>query len=440
LIEQTESRPQHTIFIWQEDYPIAPYLISIALSPYAVTRNIFTGDNSNLLLEYYVYPEDINRGATALEWVIEMLEYYNLIIGDFPFSSDKYAMSEVPFREASAMENQTATTMGDFVMDNEEVIAHELSHQWWGDALTPQSFVDIWLNEGFATYFDALFTEHKYGEEVFLQRMNTFHSLMNSDGSLAYPIYNPPPEYLFGSAVYFKGAWVLHMLRCIVGDDIFKEIIQQYYETYTYQNVATASFIDIVESVSGKSFSTFFDQWLNYGGIPFLIGVWEQDKNILNVVIKQNQSEPVYQFDLEVLIEGISADTLVTIPVNERETAENVYFPEKVSKIILDPNKKILSTSNSPVYFLPEESGLVSLYPNPFNESITITYQVRKSEDIEIIVYDVSGQRIDVLVDEKKTIGIYQVEWNGRNYASSSYYCVMKTKESSDIRKMTLIK
>jgi len=440
LIEKSETSPQNTIYVWQEDYPIVTYLISIAASPYLRTTNIFTFNGNDLLLEYYVYPEDISRGATALEWVIEMLDYYSLFIGDYPFFSDKYSMSEVPFREAAAMENQTATTMGDFVMDNEEVIAHELAHQWWGDALTPQSFVDIWLNEGFATYFDALFTEHKYGEEAFLQRMDGFKSYIIADGSLAYPIYNPPEEYLFGRAVYFKGAWVLHMLHYEVGDQLFNEIIQKYFEAFNYLNVNTGLFVEVVESVTGESFTTFFNQWLNYGGLPILVGSWDQDKNVVQLLIKQAQPEPVYKFDLEVLVEGISADTLVIIPTYERETIEIVNFPEPVSKIVIDPNNKILSTTNSPVYYIPEQSSLVWLYPNPFNERISITYQIEKTEDIEIIVYDVLGQIVEILVDEKKTTGVYQVEWDGRKYASGSYYCVMRTTGAPDARKMTLVK
>jgi len=440
LIDKIEANPINTSYIWQEDYPIATYLISIAAGSYLLTTNNFTWKAVDLLLEYYVYPTDISRGATALEMVIEMLDFYSPFIGEYPFLSDKYAMSEVPLREAAAMENQTATTMRDIYMDNEEIIAHELAHQWWGDALTPQSFVDIWLNEGFASYFDALFTEFKYGEEAFLERMEDFRTYIETDGSLAYPIYNPPPEFLFGRAVYYKGAWILHMLRYEVGDQVFKEIIQNYYEEYNYLNVHTALFIETVEFVSGQSYATFFDQWLNYGGMPLLIGSWEQDENIVQLSVRQDQPEPVYQFDLEVLVKGISLDTLVVIPFFERESEINISFTEPVSKIIIDPNDKILCKTNSPVHYIPKQSGFVWLYPNPFNESITISYQISKTEKVEIVIYDVIGQIVEVLLDEKKTTGIYHVNWGGSRYSSGSYFCIMKTGDSYDVRKMTLVK
>jgi hypothetical protein len=330
--------------------------------------------------------------------------------------------------------------MGDFVMDNEEIIAHELAHQWWGDALTPQSFKDIWLNEGFATYFDALFTEHKYGREAFLKRMDDFFNYIISDPSLEYPIYDPPPEYLFGRAVYMKGAWILHMLRFEVGDEMFNQIIQNYYETYTYLNVTTAEFIDIVEQVSGQSFETFFDQWLNHGGIPVLLGSWEQENSRVNLLVNQDQPETVYHFDLEVLVEGVINDTLVVLPFSGRQTQKQISFSEPVSKMIMDPENKILNTNNSPVFYIPNQSGIIRISPNPFAEIVTITYQVEKADLIEITIVDVLGQVVDKLLHEKKTTGVHQVEWDGTRFASGLYFCVMKTTRSLDVQKLVLIK
>jgi aminopeptidase N len=426
--------------VWQENYPIATYLISIAASPYSVTTDNFVWKGEKLLLEYYVYPDHVSRGADALGMVKQMLDFYSPYIGEYPFFSEKYSMSEVPFREAAAMENQTATTMGDFVMDNEEVIAHELAHQWWGDALTPQSFADIWLNEGFATYFDALFTEYKYGQDAFLQRMRNFRDLIFTDGSLEYPIYDPPPQYLFGRSVYMKGAWVLHMLRYEVGDQVFNNIMQQYYQQYNYLNVTTGMFIDVVESVNGFSFTTFFNQWLLYGGIPILVGSWEQENNTIQMLIQQDQEQPVYQFNLEIVLEGTSKDTMVIMPITEREEHLSIVFSEPVSNMIIDPDEKILNINNSPVYHIPKISSLVWLYPNPFNETITISYQIARPEEVEITIYDIQGRVVDSLLRERKTTGIHQIEWDGRQYASGLYFCLFEASGSSDVRKITLLK
>ena len=440
LIGQSNAGPGRTLYAWQESYPIATYLISIAAGTYQIASDQFQWESRMLPLQYWVYPPDLDRGLKALTFTKDMLGFFSEFIGDYPFLSEKYAMSEVPLREAAAMENQTATTMGDFVMDNEGIIAHELAHQWWGDALTPETFVDIWLNEGFASYFDALYTEYKYGVKAYKQHMDTYKSKMNSDGSLPYPIYNPPEKYLFGNSVYFKGAWVLHMLRFEVGDATFKEIIRAYYEEYDHVNVITENFVQVTEKITGRPFSLFFNQWLNFGGIPVIIGNWQQTKNRVTITLEQYQENPVYQFDIEVLIKGTSTDTLIIVHVAERIVRQDEYFPETVIEIVIDPEEKILNNNNSPLYYIPEVSKLLSTFPNPFLDQITIVYQVSRREEVEIFIFDVLGQLVKTLVKEKKNIGVYQVEWHGEEVASGSYYCTMKTSAKMGTKKIKLIK
>jgi aminopeptidase N len=440
FIGQSNAGPGFTIFAWQENYPITTYLISIAAGNYQIVSDQFNWESRMLPLQYWVYPSDLDRGLKALVYTKDMLGFFSEFIGDYPFLLEKYAMSEVPLREAAAMENQTATTMGDFVMDNEGIIAHELAHQWWGDALTPETFVDIWLNEGFASYFDALYTEYKYGKDAYKQHMDTYKSKMNSDGSLAYPIYNPPEKYLFGNSVYMKGAWVLHMLRFEVGDATFKEVIRAYYDEYNHVNVRTEDFVQVTEKITGRPFSIFFNQWLNYGGMPIILGDWQQTNNQLSITLEQYQEDPVYQFDIEVLIRGTSTDTLIKIPVTERIVRQDEYFADTVVQIVIDPDEKILNSNNSPIYYIPEVSKLLNTFPNPSQNRISIVYQISKKENVEILIFDVLGQLVTKLVDEKKTLGVYQVEWLGEAFASGSYYCTMKTSDNVETRKITLVK
>ncbi len=440
LMGQSNAGPGSTIFAWYENYPIATYLISIAAGPYKIAADEFVWESKVIPLAYWVYSPDLDRGAQALLWTKEMLVFFSEFIGDYPFLLEKYDMVEVPFREAAAMENQTATTMGDFVMDNVGVIAHELAHQWWGDALTPKTFVDIWLNEGFASYFDALFTEYKYGEEAYQQQMDLYKNKMNSDGSLPYPIYDPPERYMFGNAVYMKGAWILHMLRFEAGESVFKKIIRDYYEDYKYGTITTENLRRITEVVTGESWLKFFDQWLNYGGMPVIIGDWQQEENITTIMLEQFQQDPIYHFNLEVLVKGTSADTLIIIPVSERITKQKIYFADTVTEVDIDPLNKILNTNNGPLYNIPQISGFLNIYPNPFQNKITIVYQVSKKEHIEILIFDVLGQLVKKLVDESKILGIYQVEWHGETFASGNYYCTIKTSENVETRKITLVK
>jgi len=429
-----------TLFAWKENYPIATYLISVVAGTYTITAEQFFWDSVILPLSYWVYPADLDRGIQALARTKEMLGFFSEYIGEYPFLLEKYDMAEVPLREAAAMENQTATTMGDFIMDDEGIIAHELAHQWWGNALTPKTFLDIWLNEGFASYFDALFTEYKYGVEAYQQQMDVYKSKMNSDGSLPYPIYNPPDKYLFGNSVYMKGAWILHMLRFEVGDMKFSKIIRDYYNEFNYSNVITENLKIVTERVSGKSFSVFFDQWLNYGGMPVIIGDWRQTNGTISLILEQYQQSPIYEFDMEVLVKGTSGDTLITIPVNRRISEQSITLIDPVREIIIDPHNKILNINNSPLYYIPEVSGLMNIYPNPSQNQISIIYQVCKKEDIEILIFDVLGQLVAKLVDESKTLGVYHVEWQGEGFATGSYYCTMKTSNNVETKKIMLVK
>lgn len=440
LISTADDGIGNTTVIWKVNYPIATYLISMAAGFYEVVQDSFSWDQSDMPLQYYVYPEDTARGKMALGMVDTMLGYYSEYIGEYPFILEKYAMSEVPLREAAAMENQTATTMGDFVMDNENVLAHELVHQWWGDALTPASFVDIWLNEGFATYFDALFTEFKYGNEAFQQVLDNFKSRMNSDGSLAFPVYDPPEEFLFGAAVYMKGAWILHMLRMEVGYIVFRDIFRVYFEEHKYQNVRTTDFITVAENVSGKSLTTFFNQWLNYGGIPVIIGSWEQGAGIVEIILNQEQNSPIYQFNLDILLKGVKADTLLSVAVTQRQVQLQTEFSDPVSQIIIDPDNKILNSNNGPLFYIPDHSKLVNLYPNPSREGIIITYQLEKNQKVDISVYDILGKKVDTLLQKKQNIGLYSISWSANNNASGTFFCVMKLDKKVDTKKFVLIK
>jgi len=258
LIETESTIPGKLQYYWKESYPISTYLISIAASNYDIISIPFIWNLIELPVEYYIYPEEVSRGESAIVNTIEMLDFFSSYIGTYPFILEKYGMVEVPFQEAAAMENQTITTMDEPIIDNESVIAHELAHQWWGDAVTPASFNDIWLNGGFATCLDALFVEHKYGQADFQARMISSSSQVSSDGSVDYAIYSPPMQFLFGSAVYHKGAWVLHMLRNELGLDAFKSIIRNYYTNFLYKNVSTYDFISICENISGRSLNKFF--------------------------------------------------------------------------------------------------------------------------------------------------------------------------------------
>ena len=425
---------------WQENYPIATYLISLAAAPYKIITEIYQWQNERFPLQYYVYDGDQQRAGNALEWTAQMMDFFNLYIGSYPFYAEKYAMSAVPLREAAAMENQTATTMRDNEIDNEGIIAHELAHQWWGDALTPRTFSHIWLNEGFASYFDALFTEHKYGTAAFLQQMNLYRTYINQDGSLEYPILDPPPEFLFGRAVYFKGAWVLHMLRDQLGDTVFNQVIRAYFSQFNYSNVTTDDLILISELVSGQSLQVFFDQWLNYGGMPILDAQFAEANDQLNLTITQRQAEPLYRLDLEILISRGEIDTLCVVGIEDRTASLTIPFQGTPEKIVIDPQNRILQTNNTPLYFTPQNAQLMRLFPNPFNEEIIIEFATDRNQQLSIALFNVHGEKVATVANKRFQTGLHSVAWDGSNQASGTYFVCLQAGSVRDVKKILLLK
>jgi aminopeptidase N len=425
---------------WEETYPIATYLISLAAAPYQVVEKLSGAGEGSVLLQYFVYEGDQNRAMQALEKTTEILGFYESFIAPYPFGNEKYAMGAVPFREAAAMENQTATTMRDDIIDNESVIAHELAHQWWGDAVSPESFAHIWLNEGFATYFDALFTEYAYGEKAFEDRMSAYSSNIYGDGSLEYPVFDPPEQYLFGRAVYYKGAWILHMLREMVGDLTFRDICRQYYRDYQYRNVTTRDFISICNEKGGRSFDIYFNQWLNFGGIPFLEGSCQQENGRVTIDLEQLQNEVIYNLELDLQIEGSNRDTTFQISMTSQAVSCVIGFSETVIRILIDPANKVLEQNNGPLYNIPRVTALNRLYPNPFNRSVTIEYAVAFPDEITIEIMNILGQTVTLLKKKKENAGIHTVIWDGSGSASGVYICMLSSSAGQDSRKIILLK
>jgi len=440
LIDSLTVGQDKTRFHWKETYPISTYLISVTISTFEIVDDIFTWDLIEMPVQYFIYPEDYSRGESAITNTIEMLNFFSEYIGSYPFILEKYAMVEAPFQEAGAMENQTISLMDEPIIDNESVIAHELAHQWWGDAVTLSSFKDIWLNEGFATYFDALFVEYKYGEEAFQQRMISSGSNASSGGSIAYPIYEPPDRYLFGNAVYHKGAWVLHMLRNELGKDVFQTIIQTYYNDYIYGNVSTAEFIVLCENISGKSLTKFFDQWVYSAGIPNIYATWEQDNSNFKIKLEQLQSETLYDLNLELKILGLSSDSTFTVNFNSKIQEINIPYFETITQLVIDPETKILNINNGPIYSIPTTTELIDLFPNPFNNYLNIYYKVDKPQNVKIELWNVLGEKLLTLFNGNKKIGTHNFPFQAKDMASGTYFCVLKSDSGFDVKKVIYMK
>ena len=249
---------------WKTFYPIATYLICLYSADYVTFSDKYVSQDKQdtLPIQYYVFANHLANGKIDFEDHPKFIDFFAKTFGEYPFIKEKYGVAEFLW-QLGAMEHQTITGIGsNFITGKKyfnDVYVHELAHHWWGDAVSPTDWKDIWLNEGFATYSEALYAEHIGGKKA-LQSVMLSKFKDDFKGTL----YDPK-DNLFGSTVYDKGSWVLHMLRRETDDSLFFKILRTYFAAYKYKNASTDDFKKICESVTGKNFNKFFDQWIYSG-------------------------------------------------------------------------------------------------------------------------------------------------------------------------------
>jgi aminopeptidase N len=347
-LTDTTSNPNNTVtYQWQVSYPIATYLISVAATNYVTFSHTYTSGQEEMDVVYFVYPELLAHAKTDFANTVPQIEFYSEVFGEYPFLGEKYGMALIP--GGTAMEHQTCTSFPARVINGEQtydwLIAHELAHQWWGDLVTLEDWPEIWLNEGFATYSDALWWEHLYGMAGLKVRMQDFKSILFERYSGPHhAIYDPPQGYLFSAIEYEKGAWVLHMLRFVVGEDNFWKILKTYAKTYAYDTVSTDDFKSDCEEFYGADLDWFFDQWIYEPGYPRYEYSWgHSGPNSVRVIIEQTQEAySLYSMPIELQIVLPSGTVKRTVWVDEKTNAFDLSFAESPSDVLFDPDEWIL--------------------------------------------------------------------------------------------------
>jgi aminopeptidase N len=347
LVEVKTNADDNLTYNWEVSYPIATYLISVAATNYVTFSHTYTSDQGEMDVVYYVYPELLEQTKVDFENTVPQIEFYSDVFGEYPFLREKYGMALIP--GGTAMEHQTCTSYPARLIDGEQaydwLIAHELAHQWWGDLVTLDDWPEIWLNEGFATYSDALWWEHLYGMAGLKVRMQEFRAILFERYSGPHhAIYDPPQGYLFSAIEYEKGAWVLHMLRFVVGEKNFWKILKSYAKTYAYDTVTTDDFKSVCEAFHGEDLDWFFDQWIYEPGYPRYKFSWgHSGPNSVRVIINQTQeSYPLYIMPIELQVVLPSGTKKRTVWVNEKTNTFDLSFAESPSDVLFDPDQWIL--------------------------------------------------------------------------------------------------
>ncbi len=418
LLKTVEDRKSGMkTFVWGESAPHSSYLNSIAIGDFALIEDKW----KSIPVQYYVQKGREEEARRSFHKTPKMIEHFSKLIGvDYPY--EKYAQVAASEFIWGGMENISATTQTDETLHDERaetdfpshgLVAHELAHQWFGDLLTTKDWSNVWLNEGFATYFDGLFREHDEGAEelemfLYQQAENYFkEDAENYRRPVVQREYLIPTE-MFDRTTYQKGALVLHMLRKELGDELFFRSINRYCQNNMYRSVETADFIRSIEDATGRNMQWFFDKWVFSAGYPDIRVEYEYSSKTKQVKLSFKQIQeiddltPVFNILMTVSIRSKDGKRKNTrIRLKEREEKFVFDVEDRPSFVSIDPHNEILKKLE---YVRPHEDALNQLRTGEAFEKIQAALELST-------------------VSAKKTVDALQAELKKDNFWGVHHAC-----------------
>ncbi len=397
LVSEIENNQRKTTH-WKHRHPIAAYLIAFALTNYESFSNMVALDGGrNLEVLNYVYPEDKNEWMEDSEHIESMINLFNDLFIEYPYSNEKYGHAQ--FGWGGGMEHQTMSFMGNLEF---ELMAHELAHQWFGDYVSCGNWQNIWLNEGFATFLTGLSYKYLLNGTWWpvWKRVNIERVTSEADGSV-FLADTTNEERMFDARLsYSKGGLILNMLRYEIGDDNFYQALKNYLNDPQISNgyAYSPQLISHFEQEADTSLTEFFNDWLYGEGYPrFKIEHHRDQSGIVNVFLDQYPTHTsVDFFEITVPIKFLGTDNDTTIYFHNSHPEQNYYFPLDfdITGIVLDPDYHIIT--RDPIISSINESKLLSeikIYPNPATNNITIIPS--GNDQISLVeIFNVNGSLI----------------------------------------------
>jgi aminopeptidase N len=445
---------------WISEDPLSTYLVTLTskvsfLINKSWWKHLNDPNDSIPICLYYKSGEVL---ITANNLIKPLTDFYSEKFGDYPFEKIGFATLSSSF-PWGGMENQTMVNLMPGGYTQEDLIAHEHSHQWFGDLITCGTWADIWLNEGFGTYCQKLWTENKYGYTTYKNQMNSIAS--NYLGSNpGWPIYNPgwaiqtpPTGQLYNTAViYNKGACVLFQLRYVLGDSTFFEIMKSYATdtTFMFKNAVTEDFINTVNQVSGQDMQWFFDEWVYAPNHPvyantYLIdypgnGIWK-----VSLTMEQIQTNTVFfRMPVEVKISFTDgSDTLIKVINDVNPQLFQWDFAKEPNSLTFDPNKKILLKQGTTIVGLKNDdhsSGyrLDQNEPNPFTDFTTIRYNIPEESHVKLSIIDSQGKEVLIPVNKRQAPGNYKLDLVNEVLSRGIYIYKLEAGKYCESKKMII--
>ena len=333
---------------WKQSVPIASWLNAIGVAQFSVRHFGFA---KGIPLQTWVYHQDREKGIATFETPTrQAIEFFSDRIGQYPYEK----LANVQAAELrGGTEHASEIFYGEPSLTMRPatgLVAHEIAHQWWGNSVTEKDWDDVWLSEGFATYFTLLFTEHHSGRDAFVaglkRNRDTVRTFEKKNPELAVIHSNlADMRRVLNPLVYQKGGWVLHMLRGRVGTDTFWTGIREYYKRYRDGNASTDDFRRVMEEVSGEDLGWFFRQWLNRAGSPVVEGSWRYNTAGRKIEIELSQTQPggAYRLPLEIGVKGADAAMRIEkIEMTRQQQRFDLAAGAEPAAVTLDPETWML--------------------------------------------------------------------------------------------------
>ena len=454
---------------WISRDPIATYIMvmtgKVNYNLDIVYWQSLSNPNDSIPIRFYW---NTGENQTNLNYIkqkiIPMTDHFSNIYGEYPFEKNGFATIQSGSGFTwGGMENQTLTSLcGNCWSEN--LVAHEHAHMWFGDMISPGTWADIWLNEGFATFSEATWKEYYGGYSLYKSSINSDASYYLS-ANPGWPIYNPswaivtpPNSQLFNGAItYAKAGCVLHLLRYVVGDSLFFQAVMDYATdtvNFKHKSAVTVDFVTKMNQATGQNLDWFFNQWVYEPNHP----VYQNTYNIANLgggswrvifTANQTQSNPAFfKMPLELKINFSSGpDTTVKVMNDVDNQSFSFIFNRQPTSLVFDPGNQIVLKQASTIQGIknlntgiPDKYELHQNYPNPFNPVTLINFDIPQNGNVKLTVYDLTGREMSVLVNEFKNAGSYEAAFDGSFLASGIYYYRIEAGSFEVTKKMSLIK
>jgi len=398
LTEERSLPGDMKLFHWKHRHPIAAYLIAISVTNYvAYIDDVHLSDGKIMPMVNYVYPESLNAAKNGTADNVRVLEYYDSLFVPYPFRDEKYGHAQ--FGWGGGMEHQTMSFVVNFDWG---LLAHELGHQWFGDYITCGNWVDIWLNEGFATYLEGLSREHFQSAETWYNwKLGKINSITSQPGGSVKVSDPTSVNRIFSSRLsYNKGSYLLHMLRWKLGDEDFFAGMRNYLNDKGHDFALTPEFQAHMEAVSGQDLQEYFDDWFASQGFPTYEVKWDQELDKLLIKLSQTTSDPsvdFYEMPVPIKLRGQGQESIVRL----ENTSSGQIFT-------LNPGFVVESVEFDPELWLAAQSKVIkgdivlgshkvddlgmNIYPNPVNEILQLDFKKTSLKNLTWNIIDINGK------------------------------------------------